>query len=146
MDWSRLQQSGITRPAEVEGYLDALFLDWKHSFKAGEDLHADMEPDQVYSTGKKATSVTAWLHYNTFATGNSAVFTTTFGFLGIANSSIATGDTIALLYGCETPVILRPEGDRYRFRGLACVNGIMENELLQAIPDAMLEEVQFELI
>jgi hypothetical protein len=146
MDWLRLQQSGITRPNEIEGYLDALFLDWKHSFKAGEDLHADMEPDQVYSTGKKATSVTAWLHYNAFATGNSAFFTTTFGFVGIANSSIEAGDTIALLYGCETPVILRPEGDRYRFRGLACVNGIMENELLQAIPDAMLEEVQFELI
>ncbi|KAK3117238.1 hypothetical protein LTR53_001573 [Teratosphaeriaceae sp. CCFEE 6253] len=58
------------------------------------------------------------------------MFATVGGFLGGAPDMSEADDVIALVRGCNLPLILRQQGDSsYLFRGLGYVHGIMQDEL-----------------
>ncbi|KAL0931131.1 heterokaryon incompatibility protein [Colletotrichum truncatum] len=54
-------------------------------------------------------------------------YTTKQGLLGLGSGFMAIGDVVVVPYGCNTPVILRPEGCRseYRYVGDAYLHGYM---------------------
>jgi hypothetical protein len=54
------------------------------------------------------------------------------GFLGLALKEVLKNDVIAILYGCDFPVVLRPCGDNYYVIGECYVDGVMDGELVEA--------------
>ena len=54
--------------------------------------------------------------------------TTTRGYLALAPLRTQRGDVISILFGCSTPMVLRPLGSHYRLIGEAYVHGIMDGE------------------
>lgn len=61
---------------------------------------------------------------------NRCLFTTHTGFLGLAPEESRAGDILAVLLGCNHPVILRPQGDRFLYIGECFVHGIMDGEVI----------------
>ncbi|KUJ13791.1 uncharacterized protein LY89DRAFT_147261 [Mollisia scopiformis] len=57
--------------------------------------------------------------------------TTTGGHLGLAPEEVQEHDVVAILYGCNFPVVLRPHGDSFLMIGECYVDGIMDGEFLQ---------------
>ena len=73
------------------------------------------------------------------------MFTTKSGFFGVAPDGVKSGDVVVLVRGSKFPVVLRSEGERYRFCGFAFVYGIMNGELLEMCDEALFEETEFTL-
>ena len=57
-------------------------------------------------------------------------FTTKKGFVGIGPDKIQKGDLVAVLFGADTPLILRPDGISFKLVGAAYVHGIMRGEMI----------------
>lgn len=59
------------------------------------------------------------------------LFQTRDGRLGIASRSIRTGDSIVLLQGCNLPMVVRPEGNKWKLVAPAYItaDGIMDGKL-----------------
>jgi hypothetical protein len=60
------------------------------------------------------------------------MITTTGGYLGLAPEEVQENDVVAILYGCNFPVVLRPHGDSYLLIGECYVDGIMDGEIMEA--------------
>jgi len=56
------------------------------------------------------------------------LITTKGGYLALAPLRTQRGDVISILFGCSTPMVLRPFGSHYRLIGEAYVYGIMDGE------------------
>ncbi|CAN9214434.1 unnamed protein product [Alternaria alternata] len=71
------------------------------------------------------------------------LFRTQKGRLGIASRNIQIGDSIVLLEGCNLPMVVRPEGDKWKLVAPAYipVDGIMDGNLWK--PDDPLETFTF---
>jgi hypothetical protein len=74
-----------------------------------------------------------------FANGNRGrtLFKTTKGMFGLGHTAIQPGDTVNLLWGIRSPIILRPRDDEaggFTFVGDAYVDGIMHGEFLKTAP------------
>ena len=54
------------------------------------------------------------------------VFRTASGSLGLGLHGLRKGDQIAIVAGCRQPLIVRPEGNRFRFVGLGFLYDIMD--------------------
>ncbi len=59
-------------------------------------------------------------------------FTTSGGRFGLAPWDTKAGDIVFVLLGCNVPVILRQDGDRWVFIGEAFVLGIMDGEMAES--------------
>ncbi|KAG0587416.1 hypothetical protein KC19_2G162600 [Ceratodon purpureus] len=57
------------------------------------------------------------------------------GFLGRTHAQTQKGDEIVIVQGCSVPMVLRPCGEHYNVVGAAYVQGIMNGEALQGVPD-----------
>lgn len=75
------------------------------------------------------------------ASVGSRIFRTNSGYIGTAPTYAMPGDVVCVLYGGQTPFILRRKAERYQFIGECYVHGIMEGEAL----DLGLDEVTFAL-
>ena len=73
-------------------------------------------------------------------------FGTQNGTYGIGPQCMRTGDIVAVLYGGNTPYVLRPKGDKYLFMGQAYVDGIMQGQLVQEIEAGRVHEEMYCLI
>lgn len=51
--------------------------------------------------------------------------------LGMGTGFMARGDVVVVPLGCSTPVVLRPEGDGYRFVGDVYINGYMDGKAVE---------------
>jgi hypothetical protein len=51
------------------------------------------------------------------------------GYLGLAPAAAKAGDVVVLVPGCDVPLVLRREGERFRVLGEGYVHGIMAEEL-----------------
>jgi hypothetical protein len=60
------------------------------------------------------------------------LITTKNGFLGLAPDETQHGDTIAVLYGCNYPIVLRRSGNGFRYVGECYVDGLMDGEAVAA--------------
>jgi hypothetical protein len=70
------------------------------------------------------------------------IMTTKSGFLGLAPEALQKGDEIAVIYGCNFPVVLRKYGEMYRVIGESYVDGIMDGELMEAKERGEYKEVE----
>jgi hypothetical protein len=69
--------------------------------------------------------------------------TTTKGYMGWAPDNVygtgeeqaRAGDLLAILFGCSTPVLIRPCGRHYQVLGEAYVQGIMDGEAVQFLAE-----------
>ncbi|KAM3417141.1 hypothetical protein BST61_g8716 [Cercospora zeina] len=76
------------------------------------------------------------------------VFQTKTGYLGLGVIHMRPGDIIAILFGSQSPVILRPLPDMdssYSFVGLAFVDGIMDGSLVRQHRASSEPDVTFHL-
>ena len=58
--------------------------------------------------------------------------TTETGFLGLAPDEVEVGDTVAVILGCNFPVLLRPFDNGYKYVGECYVDGVMDGEAIEA--------------
>ncbi|KAE9378715.1 HET-domain-containing protein [Stipitochalara longipes BDJ] len=72
------------------------------------------------------------MHLIVLALTGRRLATTAAGYLGMVPEEAMKDDVIAVLYGCNFPVVLRPCGDRYLFIGEGYVDGVMDGELMEA--------------
>jgi hypothetical protein len=68
------------------------------------------------------------------------------GLYGLGPHCMQIGDIVVVLYGGNTPYVLRPREDEYIFMGQAYVDEIMNGELFQDSASDVLEERTFCLI
>jgi len=59
-------------------------------------------------------------------------FITSSGRFGLGPRDTKDGDVVFVLFGCNVPVVLRQNGDRWTFVGEAFVTGIMDGEVVEA--------------
>lgn len=59
--------------------------------------------------------------------------------LGMGTGFMARGDVVVVPLGCSTPVVLRPEGDGYRFVGDVFINGYMDGKAVEECNDGYLD-------
>lgn len=52
-------------------------------------------------------------------------FVTQSGAMGLGTPTMKAGDIVAILYGCDVPIILRPHGEYHTVQGPCYVHGIM---------------------
>ncbi|KAH7092285.1 heterokaryon incompatibility protein-domain-containing protein [Paraphoma chrysanthemicola] len=78
--------------------------------------------------------------------GKRRVFWTSNGSLGLGPQCMRADDIVVVLYGGNTPYVLRPRGDKYLFLGEAYVDDIMHGELMQALSEGKVHEQTFHLI
>ena len=74
-----------------------------------------------------------------------AVSHTKHGHIGLGPEGMQSGDTIAILYGCQWPVVLRPlqKTGEYKLLGMAYVHGIMDGEAVREHKAKGLEDTEF---
>ncbi|KAH8653956.1 heterokaryon incompatibility protein-domain-containing protein [Tricladium varicosporioides] len=84
------------------------------------------------------------LHWGGIGTEN--FFLTKSGLMGIGPRAMETGDIVAVLYGGQTPYILRPvAADHFLFVGACYVEGIMSGEAINMVEGGKLEAESFTL-
>ena len=66
-------------------------------------------------------------------TWNRRLFVTAKGYMGIAPATAEPGDAVCILFGSQTPMVLREEGDHWLFVGQAYIQGIMDGEALEGV-------------
>jgi hypothetical protein len=74
------------------------------------------------------------------------MITTEKGYVGMALELSRRGDLVCLLFGCRMPVVLRPEGDYFRFMGECYVHGLMFGEGIAEFQRGEYDLEKFELI
>lgn len=60
------------------------------------------------------------------------LITTHCGYLGLAPEEVSSGDTIAVLLGCNYPVILRQHGEGFKYVGECYIDGVMDGGVVDA--------------
>jgi hypothetical protein len=73
-------------------------------------------------------------------------FWTETGTFGLGPQCMCTGDIVVVLYGGNTPYVLRPQGDTYLFIGQAYVDRIMQGQLVEEVEAGRLQKQEFCLI
>ncbi|GAB1741780.1 hypothetical protein NU219Hw_g7189t1 [Hortaea werneckii] len=78
---------------------------------------------------------------------NRIFFITDSGRLGIGPQTLKEDDLVAILYGCDVPVILRryPNSDRHEFIGPAYIGEIMDGEAVEEAEARGIKDVTFHL-
>jgi hypothetical protein len=68
------------------------------------------------------------------------------GYLGLAPNTSKKGDIIAVLFGCTTPMVLRPTADkRYEVVGEAYVHGFMEGKAMDDLANGCFQAEMLDL-
>jgi hypothetical protein len=70
---------------------------------------------------------------------------TSSGYLGLAPGGASIGDTICVLKGCETPVVLRKVDEHYVHVGTCFVLGLMEGESAEMLETGRTKIQRFEI-
>jgi hypothetical protein len=85
------------------------------------------------------------MHVTVLALIGRRMITTSGGYLGLAPEEVLENDVIAILYGCNFPIVLRPCGESYNYIGESYVDGIMDGELMEAKERGEYREVNIAL-
>ncbi|KAI0188438.1 heterokaryon incompatibility protein-domain-containing protein [Xylaria flabelliformis] len=80
----------------------------------------------------RATASKPYLHVMGLQSRQRQIFISSQGYFGLGQDSMATGDLVCLLFGGDSPFILRPSKVGYQLIGEAYVHGIMHGEYLAA--------------
>jgi len=74
------------------------------------------------------------------------VFWTQNGSYGLGPQCMRTGDVVAVLFGGNTPYVLRPQDGKFLFMGQAYVDAIMQGQLVHEVQTGKLQEQEFCLV
>ena len=85
------------------------------------------------------------MHLVVLALVGRKLITTSTGYLGLAPEEVRENDVIGILYGCNFPVVLRPNGGCYFVIGECYVEGVMDSELIEAKDRGEYQEVEVSL-
>jgi hypothetical protein len=77
---------------------------------------------------------------------NRRLFRTRTGNFGLGPGSMRTGDIIAVLFGGDSPYVLRPYGEFHLFIGQVYVDNLMQGELVDAMEGGTVHEQEFCLV
>jgi len=53
------------------------------------------------------------------------------------------GDLIAVIFGCSTPIVFRPNGGTFQVVGEAYVQGLMDGEALDLLAEGEVKQTRF---
>ncbi|KAL2679272.1 hypothetical protein Neosp_010039 [[Neocosmospora] mangrovei] len=53
------------------------------------------------------------------------------GYMGFVRPGTRVGDEVCILYGCPSPLVIRPDGDEYLLVGDCCFEGTMRGEMVK---------------
>lgn len=81
-------------------------------------------------------------YYNSYAR---SYFLTEKGYIGLGPESICSTDIIAVLLGCDMPVILRKAHDHYVLVGASFVLGLMDGEAIDMLDKDKVQLQAFEI-
>jgi hypothetical protein len=65
------------------------------------------------------------------------------GYMGLVPKLATVGDIVCILFGCDTPVVLRPIGDGFVFIGECYIHGIMDGELITEYKEGSILSEEF---
>jgi hypothetical protein len=85
------------------------------------------------------------MHLVVLALVGRRLITTTGGYLGLAPEEVRESDFVGILYGCNFPVVLRPNGGCYFVIGECYVDGVMDGELTEAKDRGEYQEMEITL-
>ncbi|RGP69553.1 Heterokaryon incompatibility protein [Fusarium sporotrichioides] len=120
-------------------------------FKLGDDRLHDFFSDTIPDEASEFDYSEVYSCYDRTAQRR-RFMTTANGYMGWAPDNIygleseqtISGDLIAVLYGCSTPIIIRPHGHQFRVIGEAYVQGLMDGEAMDLVNSGKLERVSLE--
>jgi hypothetical protein len=61
------------------------------------------------------------------------LITTNEGYMGLAPAATRVGDFVAIVPGCDVPLVLRPEGNSFRVLGESYVHGMMSGKIVKML-------------
>jgi hypothetical protein len=67
----------------------------------------------------------------TLALNGRRLITTMTGFLGLAPEETQNGDVVAVLYGCNFPVVLRRSGSAFQYIVECYIDDLMDGEAIK---------------
>jgi hypothetical protein len=74
------------------------------------------------------------------------LITTRTGWLGLAPEESEIGDIIAILFGCNYPVVLRPSSNDFKYIGECYVDGLMDGEAVEAATRGEYNEIEITIV
>jgi hypothetical protein len=64
-------------------------------------------------------------------------------FFGSRNAQTKSGDLIAILFGCSTPIVIRPHGKYFKVVGEAYVQGLMDGKAMEMLESGKVKARSF---
>ncbi|EQB56016.1 heterokaryon incompatibility protein [Colletotrichum gloeosporioides Cg-14] len=108
------------------------FYKWVPSGKIGEELRQAMEGlDEMEMTDNMEAMLAEWTTIMSENTGCRLVGTD--DYIGIAGGDVQNDDIVCVLKDCDSPVILRPEGDHFLFVTSCFMLGLMKGEVSEIL-------------
>ena len=109
-------------------------------FPLGEDRFDDFFSEEVPPDASEFVYTEAYSCFDR-SCKKRRFMTTHRGYLGWAPDNIygssdeqtREGDLVAIVFGCSTPLVIRPFGDCYQVLGEAYVQGLMDGEVIAAL-------------
>jgi hypothetical protein len=65
------------------------------------------------------------------------------GYMALVPRLARVDDIVCILFGCDTPVVLRPNGDGFEFIGECFIHGIMDGELIKEYEEGSIQLTEF---
>lgn len=123
------------------GYMSIQYILFLVSFRSGRKAEDHLSKDWEGT-----------LHYQMALANNTErrCYTTRHGFIGLGPRRLEIGDIVVIVFGCSTPLILRPSiaessgkaSDHYSLIGEAYCDGIMDGEFFKNKPEGNVERFQ----
>ena len=76
---------------------------------------------------------------------NKSLFVTKEGYIGIAPTSIASGDIVCVLKGLSVPVVIRKRGEGYKLIGACFVLDFMDGLAMEWVDQGLAELTTFNI-
>lgn len=140
--WRQFQKFGWSCLASQEGY----YFRWELWREANQNFNLMGRPLHSYFSDKIPDDASEYDYTEVYACFDRTCkgrrfMTTERGYMGWAPDNILgsdeaqtkKGDLIAILFGCSTPLVIRPLGDCFQVVGEAYVQRLMDGEALQLL-------------
>lgn len=98
--------------------------------RSGRFGHRERWSTESFETHKQRNDLRELQLHVTSTTAYRRFFLTPDLHMGLAPYNAEKGDLVYLLFGCEVPVILRSDGEEFRFIGECYIHGFMDGEAL----------------
>ncbi|KAJ3953124.1 hypothetical protein N0V92_010419 [Colletotrichum tropicale] len=120
------------------------FYNWAPSGKIGEELRQAMEGlDEMEMRDNMEAMLSEWTPIMSENAGCRLVGTD--DYIGIAGGDVQNDDIVCVLKDCDSPVILRPEGDHFLFVSPCFMLGLMKGEVSEMLRSQMAEVETLEI-